>query len=251
MSAFPVSEEELHAYLDGQLEPRRQVEVRAFLEASPVAAARLASWRRDAEGLRAALAGIETWPPNPSLDPAVIRRRMRNRTLQAVARATVLTAALGLAGLLGWSLRGSYVGPAARPMQDALDAYRAFAARRLHAVEQASAERLPSWLAATLGAGHPPVLPDLRSQGFRPLGGRLLATSEGVGAMILYEADGGVRISFYLRPARHFIPGTHGWREDGGLRARYWYEGGYGYAVVGRADDPRTWEIERSFPSAL
>lgn len=252
MGASTAGEDELHAYLDGELEARRQAEVRAFLDASPAAAARLATWRRDAEGLRAALAGIETWPPNPSLDPAVIRRRMRTRALQTAVRVVTLCVALAASGLAGWSVRGAYVGPATRPMQDALEAYRSFATRGIHAVEQAAVgDTLPSWLAGSLGLARPVPVPDLRSHGFRLLGGRLLGTSEGVAAMILYEGETGERIGFYLRPARHFIAGTHGWREDGGLRVRYWYKGGYGFAVVGRADDVRTWETERSFPSAL
>jgi anti-sigma factor RsiW len=250
MSAAPASEEELHAFLDGQLDACRREEVRAFLDTSATAATRLALWRRDAEGLRAALAGIETWPANPSLDPAVIRRRLRGRALQRASRAACLLLALGLAALAGWYARGAYVGPAIKPMQDAMDAYRVFAAGREHSVEHdAPRSSLPSWLSASLG--HRVVLPDLSSFGFKLLGGRLLATSEGAAAMVLYEADTGQRISFYLRPSKHFIPGTKGWREDDGLRARYWYWGGYGFAVVGRADDPRTGEIERTFPTAM
>jgi anti-sigma factor RsiW len=250
MTASPVTEDELHAYLDDQLETWRRAEVRALLEASPGVAGRLAAWRRDAEGLRAALAGMETWPPNPTLDPAVIRRSMRRRALRAILRTAAASAVFGLGALSGWWTRGTYVGPPPRPMEDAMDAYRTFAARRFAPVERATGrDSLPSWLANSLGLAHAPVLPDLSSRGFRPLGARLLATSEGAAAMVLYEAEPGHRISFYLRPARHFIPGTRGWSEGGGLRVRYWYRGGYGFAVVGRADDPRTWEIERTFPS--
>lgn len=251
MTASPVSEDELHAYLDGQLDSHRQAEVRAFLESSPAATTRLAVWRRDAEGLRAALAGIETWPPNPSLDPAVIRRRMRSHSWQTLVRAGVLSAALGLAGIVGWAARGAYVGPTPKPMQEAMEAHRVFAGLAVRAIEQRlGRELLPSWLARNLGGVHP-VVPDLSSQGFKPVGARLLPTAEGLAAMILYEADSGARLTFYLRPARHFIPGTRGWRVDGGLRERYWYRGGYGYAVVGRADDPQITQVERAFPSAL
>jgi anti-sigma factor RsiW len=250
MSAAPASDEELHAFLDGQLDAHRSVEVRAFLDASPSAAARVAAWRRDAEGLRAALAGIETWPPNPSLDPAVIRRRLRMRAWQRAARAVALLSALGLAGLVGWSARGAYVGPAPKPMEDALDAYRVFAAADTRAVEPTLPRTsLPSWLSASLRRNV--VLPDLRTYGFKLLGGRLLATNEGAAALVLYEADTGERIIFYLRPARHFISGTKGWRDDTGLRVRYWYRGGFGFAMVGRADDARTAAIQRAFPAQM
>jgi anti-sigma factor RsiW len=249
MTAAPASEEELHAFLDGELDAHRSAEVRSYLDSSPAAALRLAALRRDAESLRAALAGIETWPPNPSLDPAILRRRLRTRTWKRAARAGCLAFAFGLAGLLGWSARGAYVGPPIDPMQDAMDAYRVFATGRTQAVEFVSPRvALSSWLSNSLGRDV--AAPDLSSRGFKLLGGRLLATSEGAAGMVLYEADTGQRISFYIRPARHFISGTKGWHEDGELRARYWYRGGYGFAVVGRADDARTNAIQRAFPAA-
>lgn len=249
MTFATASEEDLHAYLDGELDAHRAAEVRMFLESSPQAAARVAAWRRDAEGLRAALAGIETWPPNPSLDPGVIRRQLRTRAWQRVARAVSLALGLALAGLLGWAARGAYVGPATQPMEDALVAYRVFA-EHADAVElTAPGVSLASWLSARLGRNV--MLPDLRSRGFKLMGVRLLATREGAAAMVLYEAATGQRIGYYLRPARRFISGTKGWRHADGLRARYWYRGGYGYAVVGRADDERTAAVERTFPAAL
>jgi anti-sigma factor RsiW len=250
MSAAPVSEEELNAFLDGELDACRSAEVRTLLDSSSVAATRLATLRRNAESLRAALAGIETWPPNPSLDPAVIRRSLRTRAWKRAARAVGLALVVGLAGLLGWSARGAYVGPAIDPMRDAMDAYRVFATGRTQAVELVRPHvSLSSWLSTSLG--REVAAPDLSSRGFKLLGGRLLATSEGAAGLILYEADTGQRISFYIRPARRFISGTKGWLEDGGLRARYWYRGGYGFAVVGRADDPRTNAIQRGFPAAM
>jgi anti-sigma factor RsiW len=253
MSVLPVTEEELHAYLDGQLDTWRQAEVRALLEAQPAVAARLAAWRRDAEGLRAALAGIETWPPNPSLDPAVIRRRMRTRSLATIGRALCVSLALGLAVLIGWSARSAYPpAHAPLPMQDAVDAYRAFAVPFAPRVElPAGRGSLPTWMASGLGLAHPLALPDLSRQGFRALGARLLASSEGVAAMALYEADNGRRITFYLRPSHHFSPDTPGWAQEGGLTVRYWYRGGYAFALIGPADDPRTREIERTFPQVL
>jgi anti-sigma factor RsiW len=223
--------------------------VRALLEASPAVAARLAGWRRDAEGLRAALAGIETWTPNPSLDPAVIRRRMRTRSLQAAARTVYVSLALGAAALTGWWARGAYIGPPPRPMQEALDAYRAFASSGYAGLEHPAGQvPLRLWLAGALGLAHPLALPDLAARGFQPAGARLLPTHEGVAALVLYQADNGERIGYYLRPARHFIPGTRGWSMEDGLSVRYWYRGGYGYAVIGSADDPRIRQIERSFP---
>jgi anti-sigma factor RsiW len=252
MSVVPPTDEELHAFIDGQLDPPRVAELKAFLESSPEIAARVAAWRRDGETLRTALAALEMLPANPSLDPAAIRRRMRARSMRRLSLAAALVMALGLGGASGWYARGGYLARAVQPMEDAVDAYRVFATDRLRPVELHANEigDLQSWLSARLG--RPMALPDLGSYGFRLLGGRLLSTSEGPAALILYEDANGQRISFYLRSSTRFAPGTSGRRDaPGGLRARYWYRDGYGFAVVGRSGDPRTAEIQDIFPAAL
>src|SRR3546814_4778045 len=90
-------------------------------------------------------------------------------------------------------------------------------------------------------------LPDLQSYGFTLLGGRMLATPDGAAAMLMYQDDDGSRISFYVRPSTRFDD-ARGSRSDDGLALRYWYRNGYGFAVVGRADDPRTLEVQQALP---
>jgi hypothetical protein len=61
----PVSEAELHGFVDGSLERGRREAVQAFLAVSPADAARVETWRRQNEAIRAAFASINT-PPLPS-----------------------------------------------------------------------------------------------------------------------------------------------------------------------------------------
>lgn len=58
----PISDEELHALVDGEADPRRRDAIFAFLSASPADAARVEGWRRQNEILRAAFAKAETEP---------------------------------------------------------------------------------------------------------------------------------------------------------------------------------------------
>jgi hypothetical protein len=56
--------------------------------------------------------------------------------------------------------------------------------------------------------------------------------------MVLYDDGSGHTVSFYVRPpgvARHLLP--RGTREDSGLLADYWSQGGHNYAVVAMADE--------------
>jgi anti-sigma factor RsiW len=58
----PVSEEELHGFVDGDMDRGRREAVEAFLAASPGDAARVETWRRQNESIRAAFAPVETGP---------------------------------------------------------------------------------------------------------------------------------------------------------------------------------------------
>ena len=50
----PIGEEELHAYIDGQLAPDRQPAVQLYLQEQPDVARRVAAYREQREALRAA-----------------------------------------------------------------------------------------------------------------------------------------------------------------------------------------------------
>src|SRR6202045_4164341 len=58
----PVSEAEMHGFVDGDLDRGRREAVQTFLAASPGDAARVETWRRQNETIRAAFAPVETGP---------------------------------------------------------------------------------------------------------------------------------------------------------------------------------------------
>jgi anti-sigma factor RsiW len=59
----PVSEAELHGFVDGGLDRGRREAVQAFLAASPADAARVETWRGQNDKIRAAFASVEAIPP--------------------------------------------------------------------------------------------------------------------------------------------------------------------------------------------
>ena len=64
----PVSEEDLHSYVDDRLDPGRRAAVQAYLEAHPDVAARVADYREQREALRAAFAPAAEAPLPPELN---------------------------------------------------------------------------------------------------------------------------------------------------------------------------------------
>jgi anti-sigma factor RsiW len=95
---LPVSEAELHEYVDGELDRERENAVRAYLSVSPVDSARVENWRRQNEALRATFppldAGQRPWPPPGNARECGYRRSHERWISYPVALAFVLGALL-------------------------------------------------------------------------------------------------------------------------------------------------------------
>lgn len=237
MISMPPSERDLHAYIDHQLgeDDRRLVET--FLASNPAVAAQVRAWQQDAQQLRAALGGALQQPANPTLDPALIRQRLKRQSRRYLASAAVLLIAVSIGGFSGWKAREITILSAAQPMADAMQAYRLFAQQgMLPADYQVSGSGdMQGWLDRYFTQAN--RLPDLSRAGFSPVSGRLLSTEQGPAAMVVYEDRGGNKVSFYVRPPgpRNFML-PRGSRTDGELQAEYWSGGGYNYAMVSPND---------------
>lgn len=72
----PPGDDELHGFLDGEIEPHRRKAIENFLKTSPADAERVEGWRRQTQVIRAAFAPIEAEPAPASilLPPATGRR---------------------------------------------------------------------------------------------------------------------------------------------------------------------------------
>ncbi len=244
MTPISPSEEMLHAYVDGRLDAGDRQAVEAFLARSPDWARTVAGWKADAERLRAECAGAMLLPPNPRLEPAVLRRGLQARMRRRAALAASLLLTAGLGGVLGWQARNlSLAAARPQPMADAVQAYRVFAMARPHPPEVGALTPtgMHAWLSQALGRAT--VLPDLGAHGFRLLGAQLVPTDAGAAAVVIYEGEDSRRIAFYIRPGGPFPTEQGGTRRDGALLTQYWFRDGYRFALVGRADDPNSAEI--------
>ena len=74
---IPVTEDELHAYVDGELPPERRADVEAWLAAHPDEAERVQSWRTMAEMLHARYDSIAQEPVPARLELERLERRPR------------------------------------------------------------------------------------------------------------------------------------------------------------------------------
>jgi len=236
MNNRPITEEDLHAYVDRVLEPERRAEVGAYLDSHPDVAERVGAFTNQREFLRAALAPIAEEPLPPELNLSrIIQNRRRRMSPTWWAIAAILLLCVG--GIGGWTMRGSMEASPSGLValaQEAADSYNVYASDHVRPVEVRATDgsQLVQWVSDRL---HRAVtVPDLTTSGYRLMGGRLVATSHGPAAMFMYDDDHGSRLVVLTRPMSTdqnapMIPQS---RDD--VAGFTWADGGMGYSLVGQ-----------------
>ena len=215
----PVTEAELHAFVDGQLPAERQREIGAYLASRPEEAQRVEAYRAQKRELHALFDPVlDEQPPQRLLQAALPNPPARTPWyLQRLAAGLAIAV---ISGATGWGLRG------ALPASDAEDAGRiavaqpasgglalvstnGFAqraavahavyspdARRPVEVDAAHEDQLVAWLSKRMGAPMKP--PHLQAQGYELEGGRLLPGGQGPVAQFMYRNELGSKLTLYV-----------------------------------------------------
>lgn len=264
-STPPLTEAELHAWVDRQLTPERQREIEAYLAHRPDEAQRAQSYRDQKRELRALF--------DPVLDEAVPQRLLRAarpRTPWYLQRLAAAVAIALVSGAAGWGLRGGLEAPPAGlapqgPTSIAMASATGFARRAAvaHAVyspeqrrpvevDAAHEDQLVAWLSKRMGAPMKP--PHLQAVGYALEGGRLLPGGQGPVAQFMYhpiDATGpGGRLTLYVSNEIGDVgaaaSGAAGkdrgagtafrFAREGSINVFYWVEGRFGYAISADAD---------------
>jgi anti-sigma factor RsiW len=242
-----VTEDELHAYVDGELPLERRAAVEEWLASHPEDSARVAAWRLQADAIRVRFGNTanETVPARLKMD-ALLRSR---RTWRAIAAGIVAIAFL-VGGIAGWMARSTTevvaaVGDAADDLaQHALAAHKLYIGEIRHPIEVGAAEsHLTQWLSRRLGTTL--RMPDFTAFDLKLLGGRLLPGESGPAALLMYENGSGDRITFYMSRLDHPQMAFRYYISDH-VAAIRWVVGEYGYVVSGPADKMRLKELARA-----
>ena len=245
----PVTDEELHAFIDGELPADRQAAVAAWLAAHSDDAAQVGAWRAQADSIRARYGAVanEPVPERLKLDQVMRHERASGRSWAAMATAAALLAFV-FGGAAGWMARGA---SAAAPTgfdtftAEALDAYKLYVVEVRHPVEVPGSERthMTQWLSKRLGAEL--RIPDLQSIGLKLVGGRLLPGPTGAAAFYMYEGPSGERFTIYC--AKAATPETAlRFKEGQRFAAFYWVDDKVAYAVSGPADRDRLEQVAKT-----
>jgi anti-sigma factor RsiW len=231
----PVTEDELHAYVDGELPADRGEAVTAWLSENPEQAALVAAWRAQGEAIRARYGAVAEEPVPERLKLDQVMRNGRGVRSWAAMAAAAAIAAFVIGGAAGWMARGA---SAAAPTSagglaaDAMEAHKLYVVEVRHPVEVPGNERahMTRWLSKRLG--YEQRIPDLQAIGLKLVGGRLLPGPTGAAAFYMYEGASGERFTLYCskvttpESALRFKQGSR-------FDAFYWVDNKIGYVVSG------------------
>lgn len=243
---LPVTEDELHAYVDGELPADRREAVASWLADHPAEAATVAAWRAQAEAIRARYGAIANEPVPERLKLEQILRGDRTRSWKAMAAAAAVIAFIS-GGAAGWFARGATAALSASNgtiTADALEAYRLYVVEVRHPVEVPGSERahMTQWLTKRLG--YQQHIPDLSAAGLKLVGGRLLPGPNGAAAFYMYEGPSGERYTLYCSKV---ASPESSLRFAGGKQsaAFYWVDNKVGYVVAGPDQRERLEQITK------
>jgi anti-sigma factor RsiW len=241
-----IDEGELHALVDGELDPARQAEVEAWLSENPDAAGRVARYRAQNAGLHALFDGVL----NEDLPPAVVGALAGQRR-QWLPRGAAIAAGFALlisGAVAGWVARGELppstdkaVQIAAAPaidtqvlMERATSAHMVSSPDDLRLANTTGAAEIGQYLSTRMG--EKVRVPQLTSLGYRLVGSRVLPDSGGPAAQFVFEDANNERVSLYVRSeAANGVDITYALSAD--LSMFYWNDSEHSYALVRDLED--------------
>jgi len=250
MSAQAYTDDDLHAWVDGQLPQDRRLAFEQAMAQDAALAARANELQRQNAWLRG---GLDPMLEEPVPERLVAATRVNPAPLPAARRWLAVAASaaallvVGAAG--GWYARDVALERAGTPTTFARQAaltHALYAADANRPVEIWAPEekRLATWLTKRLG--FPVHAPDLNGAGYALVGGRLVAGNEQPTALFMYEDAAKQRLTLQ---ARKPPPGSHEtafrYAIEDGVSVYYWIDDNCSYALSGTLDRTQLLQIGR------
>lgn len=229
----PIGEDDLHALVDGLLDPARRAAVEGHLATHAADAARVAAYAAQRDALRAALAFKAREPIPARLRLANLRVERRAATLRRGRSAAAAAALLMLGGGLGWTIHAALQPPAPVPEAEPVAIHRQLADPAAPPRMEALAREadIGAWLQARLR--EPLAPPDLSGFGFALEVAWVIPGGDGPAAMLLYVDPDGGALTIWRRPTRDPAPRPLRCADEpGGLVTYSWSDGRRLHAVT-------------------
>lgn len=232
----PITEQELQAYVDGQLDTVRHLEVETYIAQHPDMAHKVKDYQAYNQGLHAL---FDNTLQEPVPDTFKARSQFK-RYAPVYLKAAAMVSALIIGSVFGWIMRGQ-VEPASHStmamVNDAFASHAVYSPEVRHPVEvtRDQEQHLFSWLSKRIDANV--RAPALGSLGYELLGGRLLASEGEPAAQFMYENAQGQRLTLFIRHKKTSESQTaFRYANQDNVRGFYWIDGDLGYALIGEVD---------------
>lgn len=257
MAERAISDSDLHAYVDGWLDPARRLEVERYLASDREAAGRVLAYRAQNDALHSLFDPLLEQPTDGRIAAlganlaSRIAEAERHRSVSYWKRMAAAVALLLCGAAGGWFARdgGFYLADPQVPLQEfareAVQAHVFYAGSRF-AVEMGADDpsALDGWLSHRLG--HTVAAPDLAGVGYGLIGGRSLPTATGPGVQYVYENGEGRRLTLFVSIPEGGQSAAFSYIRKDDVSMFYWQEGELAYALIGRVERDELMEIAQA-----
>lgn len=240
MTVPEIGEDELQAFVDGQLPQGRSTAVLAHLGQHPDEIPRLAQYALQKDELRRVIGALDL----PDDDPATLQlqqalaSRLSRPDYGLWLRRAATMALLLATGWSGHDFYRAYLEPRLPALVvEAAQAHEVFGDDSQRPVEltAASQTEMAAWFSSHLGGRI--EIPSLRAIGLHLVGGRLLPGEASPIAQLIYEDGAKRRLTLCLSVEASDAGPVVELVEVKGLTAGYWHDGEVSYALVAHTPD--------------
>lgn len=230
MSRFRNIEEQISAYLDGEMKESEQRAFEQELDADPALLERLEAWAQTDR----LVAQLVPAPDQSHLDALVAPNRALRFPLRQLA---AMVAVFVFGGLNGYGL-SVYQGQhkpqpiVIQAVAGATAAHRLFTTEVRHAVEvpASETEHLETWLSKRMGREM--NVPQLDAHGLSFVGGRMLPFLDEVAGQYMYEDAAGERMTLYMAKVGEDSRTSVRYGQEDGLTIARWQDGPWLFVLV-------------------
>ncbi|MCF6202748.1 MAG: anti-sigma factor [Methylococcaceae bacterium] len=245
---FEITDSEIQAYVDNQLDPDRYHEIEVYIKTHPETAALIEDYQFLNSSIQALYDSVldEKLPEQYARTRSYRKSKQRNFFKIAASLAWLM-----IGGIVGWSIHPAQLmlaqsidGQEVDLVQPASFAHTVYSTETSHPVEVSAKEEkhLVGWLSKRL---HTDIkAPDLTKYNFELIGGRLLPSTNRMAAQFMYQKQNGVRITLYIRRGEwNNNKTTFHYSNQGSISVLYWINGEMGYALVGQLDKTELYSL--------
>jgi len=242
-----ITEDDIQAFVDNQLDANRKQQIEEYLQHNPADAQRVAEYQKINLALQNEFDAQLDSSLNYTIDKQYSSKAKfkvkssKNRfnfNLTSIAAGTVL---FFLGAVSHWFIQvdNSIPIPMAKNNNimlatQAVYAHAVYTPEKIHPVEVTAKqqEHLVKWLSKRLDEKI--NIPNLTSLGFELVGGRLLPAGEQTAAQFMYENAEKQRLTLYLKKNQNLneMSGFKFYQQDN-LNSFYWIDEHFGYVIIG------------------